>query len=40
MTVLDHVTDVTFKPEFAEVFLDQDVPDDLLMTAVKSCGGY
>ena len=40
LTALDHVTDVTFKLEFAEVFLDQDVPDDLLMTAVESCGGY
>ena len=40
LTALDHVTDVTFKPKFAEVFLDQDVPDDLLMTAVESCGGY
>ena len=39
LTALDHVTDVAFKPEFTEVFLDQDVPDDLLMTAVESCGG-
>ena len=40
LAALDHVTDVTFKSEFAEVFLDQDVPDDLLMTAVESCGSY
>ena len=40
LTALDHVTDVTFKPEFAEVFLDQDVPDDSFITAVESCGGY
>ena len=40
LTALDNVTDVTFKPEFAEVFLDRDVPDDSLITAVESCGGY
>ena len=37
---LDYVTDVVFKPEFTEVFLDKDVPDDTLKVAVENCGDY
>lgn len=37
---LDYVTDVVFKPEFTEVFLDQDVPDETLKAAVENCGDY
>lgn len=37
---LDYVTDVVFKPDFTEVFLDQDVSDETLKAAVENCGDY
>ena len=37
---LDYVTDVAFKAEFTEVFLDQDVSDETLKAAVENCGDY
>ena len=40
LTTVGHVTDVVFKEEFTEVFLEQDVPDDVLKKAVESCGEY
>ena len=40
LTTVEHVTDVVFKEEFTEVFLEQDVPDDVLKKAVESCGEY
>lgn len=40
LTTVGHVTDVVFKEEFTEVFLEQDVPDDVLKKTVESCGEY
>ena len=40
LTAVEHVTDVVFKEEFTEVFLEQDVPDDVLKKTVESCGEY
>ena len=40
LTAVGYVTDVVFKEEFTEVFLEQDVPDDVLKKAVESCGEY
>lgn len=40
LTTVEHVTDVVFKEEFTEVFLEQDVPDDVLKKTVESCGEY
>lgn len=40
LTTVGHVTDVVFKEEFTEVFLEQNVPDDVLKKAVESCGEY
>ena len=40
LTAVGHVTDVVFKEEFTEVFLEQNVPDDVLKKAVESCGEY
>ena len=40
LTALEHVTDVVFKEEFTEVFLEQDVPGDVLKRAVEGCGEY
>lgn len=37
---LNYVTDVVFNPEFTEVFLDKDVPDETLKAAVENCGDY
>lgn len=38
LTALDKVTDVVFREEFAEVFLDKDVSDAALRSAVTGCG--
>lgn len=40
LTAVEHVTDVVFKEEFTKVFLEQDVPDDVLKKTVESCGEY
>ena len=40
LTALEHVTDVVFKEEFTEVFLEQDVPDTVLKKAAEGCGEY
>ena len=40
LTAVEHVTDVVFNEEFTEVFLEQDVPDDVLKKTVESCGEY
>lgn len=40
LTTVEHVTNVVFKEEFTEVFLEQDVPDDVLKKTVESCGEY
>lgn len=40
LTAVGYVTDVVFKEEFTEVFLEQNVPDDVLKKAVESCGEY
>ena len=39
---LENVTQVVFDQErkFAEVFVDNDVPDTALKEAVASCGAY
>ncbi len=40
LVLIDGVTDVEYKPEFAEVFLDKDVSDEVIKSAVENCGGY
>lgn len=40
LTTVEHVTNVVFKEEFTEVFLEHDVPDDVLKKAVECCGEY
>ena len=40
LTALEGVTEVVFRHDLTEVFLDRDVPDDILKTAVEGCGGY
>ena len=40
LTVLEGVTEVSFREDFTEVFLEQDVPDEALKAAVEGCGGY
>lgn len=40
LAALPEVEEVVFKEEFAEVFLDRDVADEILKAAVEGCGGY
>lgn len=40
LSLVGKVKDVVFKDEFAEVFLDGDVEDEALKSAVESCGAY
>ena len=40
LAALPGVTDVVFREEFTEVFLDHDVEDRALKKAVESCGDY
>ncbi len=37
---LGDVTEVNFRPEFTEVYLDRDIADELLRAAVEGCGDY
>ena len=34
------VTDVKFRPEFTEAYLDREVPDEALRQAAEGAGGY
>ncbi len=36
----EEVTGVEFKPNFTEVYLDSDVPDNVLMQAVEAAGNF
>lgn len=40
LSALDGVTDVIFKDEFTEVFLEQNVSDETLKAVVEGCGEY
>ncbi|MDE5782494.1 MAG: TIGR04076 family protein [Lachnospiraceae bacterium] len=40
LTALEDVTNVEFKEEFTEVFLNKDIPDDVIKSAVEGCGKY
>lgn len=40
LMAIEAVTDVAFKPEFVEVFLEKAVPEEILKAAVEGCGGY
>lgn len=40
LTALPGVTEVQFRPGFAEVYLDEDPGDEALRRAVEGCGGY
>ncbi len=37
---VENVTDVVFKDEFTEVFLDKEVSDQTLKEITENCGGY
>lgn len=40
LILVDNVIDVKFKDEFTEVFLERDVDDKTLKSAVEGCGEY
>ena len=40
LVAIDGVTGVEYKPEFAEVFLDKDISDEVIRSAIENCGGY
>lgn len=40
LAALPGVTEVRFRPEFTEVYLDRDPGDEALKQAVERCGGY
>lgn len=40
LTALPGVTEVRFRPDFAEVYLDSDPGDEALKEAVEHCGAY
>lgn len=37
---LSQVTDVAFREDFAEIYLDKDISDETLKKAIESCGEY
>lgn len=40
LTAISDVTEVVFRDEFAEVFVEKDVADEVLKAAVEGCGEY
>ena len=37
---IDEITDVVFRSEFTEIFVDADINDEMLKNVIETCGDY